>query len=140
MLKDQFGDPKKVGNAIAAAKGKLRTYFKKTARKLPLRIAIALVLAFLVRYAVAESFYVTGNGVAPLIPRGARVMVFKLATTFNPGDVIVYRGADGSNLLGTIKCQSTSGVWIVERNNDKAKETHNVPPEMVIGRVFLNTR
>src|SRR6202453_4854310 len=34
MLKDQFGNPKTVGRAIASAKGRLRTYFKKLRRKL----------------------------------------------------------------------------------------------------------
>jgi len=140
MLKDEFGNPKKVGGAIAAAKGRVRTYFKKVARKLPLRIAIALVLAFAVRYAVAEEFYVSGDGVAPIISRGSRVFVYKLANSFNPGDVVVYRNTTGEYLLGTIQRESNSNGWLVARNTGGKKEVQDVPRERIIGRVFLNTR
>ena len=91
MLNDQFGTPKRVGRGIAAAKGRLRTYFKKTVRKLPLRVGVALVLAIAVRQCVAQEFYVPGNSVAPVVPQGSRVFVYKLAKSFNPGDVVVYR-------------------------------------------------
>ena len=140
MLKDRFGNPKCVGRAIAAAKGRMRTFFKKAARKLPLRVGIALILAFAVRYAVAEEFYVAGNGVTPVIPLGSRVLVYKLATSFNAGDVVVYRIADGVNRVGIIVRQSSSGGWLIERNAGTAKECHDIPREEIVGWVFLNTR
>ena len=111
MLKDQFGSPKRVGLNIAAAKGRVRTYFKKRLRKLPLQLAIALVLAFGLRYAVAEEFYVTGDGVAPIISRGSRVFVYKLAHSFHLQDVVVYRDTAGVYLLGTMLKQ-VDGVRI----------------------------
>jgi uncharacterized protein YijF (DUF1287 family) len=140
MLKDQFGTPKRVGRGIAAAKGRLRTYFKKTARKLPLRVGIVLVLAFAVRYAVAQSFYVPGNSVSPAIPRGSRILVYKLAKSFDPGDVVVYRFANGEFRVGIIVHQSHDGGWLVEKNNGSTKERTDVARQDIVGRVFLNTR
>ena len=140
MLKDQFGNTKKVGLNIAAAKGRLRTYFKKRVRKFPLKLAIALVLAFAVRFAVAESFYVSGDGAAPMIPCGSRVLVYKLAHSFNPGDVVVYRNTSGEFLLGTILRESDSDGWLVARYTGSQREVHEVPRERIVGRVFLNTR
>ncbi len=140
MLKNQFGTPKLVGRAIAAAKGRLRTYFKKTARKLPLRVGIALVLAFAVRFAVAQAFYVPGNAVSPVVPRGSRVLVYKLAKSFDPGDVVVYRVASGEYRIGIVVHQTHDDVWLIERNNGSAKERTDIARQDIIGRVFLNTR
>jgi hypothetical protein len=140
MLRDQFGNPKKVGLSIAAAKGRVRTYFKKRLRKLPLQLAIALVLAFGVRYAVAEEFYVSGDGVAPIISRGSRVFVYKLADSFHPQIVVVYRDTAGEYLLGTIERESNSNGWLVARNAGSKREVNDVPRERIVERVFLNTR
>jgi hypothetical protein len=140
MLKDQFGNPKKVGLNIAVAKGRLRTYFKKRVRRLPLQLAIALLLAFAVRYAVAEEFYVTGDGVAPMIPRGSRVLVYKLANSFNPGDVVVYRNTTGEFRLRAVQRESNSNGWLVARNAGGQREVQDVPRSEIVGRVFLNTR
>jgi hypothetical protein len=140
MLKDQFGTPKRVGRGIAAAKGRLRTYFKKTARKLPLRVGIALVLAFAVRYAVAQAFYIPGNAVSPVIPRGSGILVYKLAKSLDPGDVIVYRLPDGVYRVGIIIRQSQDGGWLTEKNNGSTKERTDVARQDIVGRVFLNTR
>jgi hypothetical protein len=140
MLKDQFGSPKIVGRAIAAAKGRLRTYFKKTTRKLPLRIGIALILAFAVRYAVAEEFYIAGPGVAPVIPLGSRVLVYKLAKSFSPNDIVVYQISSGQYHAGTILRQTPTGSYLIERNTGQSKETQDIPVQNIVGRVFLNTR
>lgn len=140
MLKDQFGNPKRLGRGIAAAKGRTRTYFKKMARKLPLRVGIALILAFAVRYAVAEEFYIAGNGVAPIIPLGSRVFVYKLAKSFNPADVVVYSIPNGQYRVGTIVHESPTGGWLIERNKAGKKEVQDIPRQNIVGRVFLNTR
>ncbi len=118
----------------------MRTYFKKRLRKLPLQLAVALVLAFGLRYAVAQEFYVTGDGVAPIICRGSRVFVYKLADSFHPQDVVVYRDTAGEYLLGTIERESNSNGWLVARNAGSKREVNDVPRERIVGRVFLNTR
>ena len=135
MLKDRIGNPKQLGRAIAAAKGRVRTYFKKRVRKWPLQIGVALVLAFAFRAAVAEVFYIPTGCMEPMIPRGARVMVYKLAHTFNPGDVVVFRKTDGTALIGTIERQSNSG-WLIRKD----AAVQDVPADRIVGRVFLNTR
>jgi hypothetical protein len=140
MLKDQFGNPKTVGRAIASAKGRLRTYFKKLRRKLPWQIGIALILGFAVRFSIAQEFYVAGDGVSPMVPRGSRVLVYKLAQSFDPGDVIVYRLGPGEFRVGMVVCQRIDGEWVVQKNHGAGKEIVDVPREQIVGRVFLNTR
>jgi len=140
MLSEEFGKPKIVGRAIAAAKGRIRTYFKKRRRKLPLQVGIALLLAFAVRFAVAQEFRVGGDGVAPLVPSGSRILVYKLANTFNPGDVVVYRVNQGEYRLGIIQHATGSGRCVVERRNRGVKATLELTTDQIVGRVFLNTR
>jgi hypothetical protein len=140
MLKDQFGLPKKVGRGIAIAKGRVRTYFKKQWRKLPWKVAIAFALAFVVRLTVAQAFYVSGDGVAPLIPRGSRVLVYKLANSFAPGDVVVYRNSQNENLLGKVVRETDTGGWIVQRYSGANCVTLEITKSQIVGRVFLNTR
>ncbi len=140
MLKDQFGNPKTVGRAIATAKGRVRTYFKKLRRKLPWQIGIALVLAFAVRFSIAQAFIIPGDSVSPMVPRGSRVLVYKLARSFNPGDVMVYRIGPGEFRVGIVVCQRSDGEWVVQKNHGAGKEITNVPQEQIVGRVFLNTR
>jgi hypothetical protein len=136
MLKEQFGAPKRVGRAIAAAKGRMRTWFKKRVRKLPLKVGIALVLVFSIRYAVAQPFYVSGNGAAPMIPRGSRILVYKLARSFSPGDIVVFKIANGEYRVGSIVSKDTADGWLIERN----KQVQDIAHENIVGRVFLNTR
>jgi hypothetical protein len=140
MLKDEFGNPKKVGRAIAHARGYLRTFFKKQRRTLPWKVGIAAVLLLAIRYSVAESFYVPGDGLSPEIPRGSRVLVYKLSHSFAPGDVIVYRHSQNQNWLGRIVRESNSGGWVVERNAGADRVVAEIADSQIIGRVFLNTR
>ena len=140
MLSEEFGKPKIVGRAVAAAKGRIRTYFKKRRRRLPIQVGIALLLAFAVRFAVAQEFHVSGDGVAPLVPRGSRVLVYKLANSFDPGDVVVYRLGKVEYRLGIVQHATGSGGWVVERKTCGVKETLELPKGQIVGRVFLNTR
>jgi len=138
MIENEFGNANKIGRSIAAAKGRFRTYLKKQRRRLLPKIAVALVLAFAVRCAVAEPFLAAGDGASPQIPRGSRVMVYKLTRTFVPGDVIVFKTAEVENLLGVVK-ESTGESLIVQRNHGVLPDV-TVPLSRVVGRVFLNTR
>jgi hypothetical protein len=141
MLKEQFGQPGKVGRGIAAAKGRARTFFKKQLRRLPWTVGVGLFLAFFVRYAVAQEFRVTGDGLSPIIPLGSRVFVYKLAQSFTAGDVVVYRDSSGFNLLGKVDRQSNSGSgWVVERNPGAKRVVNEIMRDQIVGRVFLNTR
>jgi hypothetical protein len=135
MIENEFGKVGLIGRGIARAKGRIRTFWKKQRRRLPVTIPVALLLAFMVRMSVAQAFYAAGDGAAPLIPRGSAVLVYKRAKVFSPGDVIVFRVSDGFR-LGIVESQTANGL--VVRKHDGPKFT--VPMENVVGRVFLNTR
>jgi hypothetical protein len=142
MLEAEFGKPSRIGRSIAKAKGRFRTYLKKQRRKAPVGVAVALVLGLAVRWAVAEPFYGSGHGVAPLVPYGSWVMVYKLTRTFKPGDIVAYRNSKGEILLGIVKSWNADGM-VVERNEgaDEARKMEEmVGMGRVIGRVICNTR
>ena len=52
---------------------------------------------------------------------GAGYLVYKLAKSFNPGDVVVYRVASGEYRIGIVVHQTHDDVWFIERNNGSAK-------------------
>ena len=136
MLESEFGKPEVVGNGISHAKGRVRTHLKKWKRRLPIAVAVCLVLNFSIRWAIAEPFYVPGKGAEPSIPQGSRILVYKLASAFRVGDVIAFRNPDGVTLLGIVKTDQ-GGVLTVSRNGEADRE---VPHARVIGRVVANTR
>lgn len=136
MLESEFGKPEVIGKGISNARGPVRTYFKKLKRVLPIAVAICLVLAFSIRWGIAEPFYVPGKGAEPSIPQGSRILVYKLASVFRAGDVVAFHNLEGETLLGIVKTNQ-GGVLTVSRNGEADRE---VPHARVIGRVVANTR
>ena len=136
MLEREFGKPEVVGKGISNAKGRVRTYFKKLKRGLPIAVAVCLVLMFSIRWAVAEPFYVPGKGAEPCIPQGSRILVYKLASVFHAGDVVAFRDFDGVALLAIVKADQGDDLT-VSRNGEADCV---VPHARVIGRVVANTR
>jgi len=138
MLNSEFGKPKVVGSAIAGARGRLGTWLKKQKRRLPIALAIGLTVAFTFRWAVAEEFRAATNAIAPAIPQGSRMLIYKLGTTFHSGDAVVFRSPDGTALLGVVKNVSDDGsILEVSRNGEPDQK---VTSSRVVGRVVLNTR
>jgi hypothetical protein len=138
MLHAEFGNPEAVGEAIAAAKGRFRTYLKKQRRRLPMHVAIGLVLGFSIRCAVAESFYAADDAVAPMVPKGSRMLVYKLGSTYKSEDIVVFLGTDGVPETGIVKAVADNSDQIkVARNGFSDK---SITRSSVIGRVVLNTR
>ena len=136
MLESEFGKPEVVGEGISNAKGPVRTFLKKSKRALSIAAAVCVVLVFSIRWAVAQPFYVPGRGAEPLIPQGSRILVYKLASEFRAGDVVVFRNAEDVALLGIVKTDQ-EGVLTVSRNGEADRD---VPRAQVIGRVVANTR
>ncbi len=136
MLENEFGKPDVIGKEIAAAKRPLRSRLTSLKKGLPLALAACLVLALSIRWAVAEPFYVPGKGAEPLIPQGSRILVYKLASDFRPGDVIAFHTPRGPILLGIVKANN-GGVFTVSRNGEADREISHA---QVIGRVLANTR
>jgi hypothetical protein len=135
MIENEFGKASLIGRGIARAKGRIRTYWKKQRRRLPITIPVVLVLVFMVRWAVAQTFYAAGTGGEPLIPQGSHVVVYKLARTFLPGDVVVFRMPD-AYWMGIVKSQAANGLVVSKHGQPDML----VPLDKIVGRVFLNTR
>ena len=139
MFSHEFGDPKSLGQSIGASKGKARTFFKKHGRRGAIIAAAAIVLLLAVRSTVAEAFYVSSGCVAPALPEGSRCLVYKLASKFRQGDLIVYRPADAPDhrYLAVVESVSPSGDLVVRRNHSAV---YPIDRSTVVGRVVLNTR
>jgi Signal peptidase, peptidase S26 len=136
MMSDEFGKPSVIGRGIARSKGIVRTFLKKQRRKAPITCGIALLLGLAVRLTVAQAFYAPSTGGEPQIPMGSHVLVYKLARQFSPGDVIVFRFADGTYRFGIVQSQSDKGLVVSKRDQPNMA----VDMDQVVGRVFLNTR
>jgi hypothetical protein len=134
MLEHEFGRPEQIGDSIGRTKGGIRTFFRKR-RKLPLTIAAAVLLTLTVRAAVAQEFYSPSNCLAPVIPQGSRIFVYKLARSFAPDDVIVFRKHDYYE-LGIVQRQQDDMVLVAKYG----QPDQWVRLTQIIGRVFLNTR
>jgi len=112
---------------------------RRQLRRLPAAAALAIILLG-IRATVAEPLYVTTNSVAPALPAGSRCLVYRLASDFQPGDVIVYRPAEHPNLqyLAIVqKGLDSSGTLIVVRRSELP---FALLPSRVVGRIVLNTR
>lgn len=136
MLEREFGKPEVVGKEISHARGRVLTYFKKLNKGVPIALAVCLVLAFSIRWAVAEPFIVPGKGAEPTIPQGSRILVYKLASAFHAGDVVAFRNLDGEALLAIVKTDRAD-VLTVSRNGEADRVVNHA---WVIGRVVANTR
>lgn len=136
MLEREFGNPDEIGRQIGRSKGRLRMLVKTRGRRFAVRLAVALLVLFSVRWAVAEEFYIASGSLAPVVPQGSRCLVYKLATRYQPGDVVVYR-AGGNHFVASVVAVDASGALRVHRNNGPEL---TVPLTDVVGRVVLNTR
>ena len=134
MIEKEFGNPEKLGQMIAKARGKFRTYLKKKARRLPISIAVAIVLAFAVRAVAFEAFVVTTDAVSSVVPKSSRILVNKLTSNFEKDDVIVFR-FDKRAIVGIIKeiDRARSGVIVSRKNQEDAF----VPRDKIVGKAFF---
>ena len=72
-------------------------------------VAIALVLAFLIRVFIAEPRYIPSESMFPTLTIGDRLVVEKVAYKFNPparGDIVVFEPPTKLKLLGYEKNQA----------------------------------
>lgn len=130
--------------SIAAAFGRQRGGSKSSATRFgrgfrwKLSVSILVVLLVLgARAFVLAPFRVVNDAVSPDIPLGSRVLVFKLARSYAPPDVIVYRH-DGRNMLGRVAQPGPENGWLlIARRNEPPQ---SIPASEIVGRVVLNTR
>ncbi len=99
---------------------------------------VVLVGSLGIRQAVAGVYYVPLASMEPELPRGSRVLVYKLAGSFRAGDIVAFRHTSGETHLGRFEGEaSPSGTITVSRNGSGPID---VPMSDVIGRVVLSTR
>jgi hypothetical protein len=137
MIEREFGDPEEVGKSIGRSKGRVRTILKARGRRWGVRLAVAGVVLFSLRWAVAEVFYIPSTSLAPILPQGSRCLVYKLATHYQPGDVVVYRDGTHQFVGSVVTVDPVAGTLRVHRNTGPEV---TVPLGDVTGRVVLNTR
>jgi len=101
-------------------------------------LAVALGLMFGVKTAVAEVYSVPVRAMEPELPVGSRVLVYKLASSYAPGQIVAYAHTTGQTYLGRVESFDPIGGTIVLSRNGTGQIS--VAERDVIGRVVLNTR
>ncbi len=133
MLEREFGNPEELGNLIAKAKGKFRTYLKKEARKLPIALVVTFVVISVVYFFVAQPFTVKTDSISPVVPQNSRILVNKLTHNFRANDIIVFRAENGKR-CGIIKAVDKDNHIIVSR---KGEPDNLVSRDNIIGKAFF---
>jgi signal peptidase I len=103
-------------------------------RKLAIGLLIAVAIALPVRACLLTPYRIAGNSVAPEVRKGSLILVYRLASDFQSGDLVVYRNGD-NDFVG--RCESATAAALQVSRNDQRAE---VPRDAIIGRVILNTR
>ena len=134
MVEKEFGSPGELGAMIARAKGRFRTYLKKQARRLPLSLAAAVVLALALKATAFEAFRVTTDSVSPRVPARSRVLVNKLSKHVDANDVIVFR-LDADYKVGIVRqIDPDRDTVVVRRNGEPDVSVRN---DQIIGKAFF---
>ncbi len=118
MVRREFGSPQQLGAMIAKARGRFRTYLKKQARRLPLTLAAALVLALAIRATAFAAFRVTNDAASPRVPACSRVLVNKLSRHPDVNDVVVFRVEEGYRVGIVTRTQANGEDIVVHRNGE----------------------
>ncbi|MHC4714276.1 MAG: S26 family signal peptidase [Planctomycetota bacterium] len=105
-----------------------------TLRSVLLYVVSPIILALVVRAFLLQVNHVTSDAIAPAVPRGGYILVYKLASRFEDGDIVLYR----RNRVGTVKAVDKENAALVVARRGEDDET--VPLADVKGRVILNTR
>lgn len=135
MVRREFGSPEELGAMIAKAKGRFRTYLKKQARRLPVTLAVAVVLALAIKATAFEAFRVTNDAASPRVPASSRVLINKLSRQVDVNDVVVFRVEEGHR-VGIVAGIKADQKGIVIRRNGEPDVV--IPDRQVVGKaVFL---
>ena len=113
-------------------------WWKAKFKNLGISVLAAVILAMVIRTTVAESFVAATDAVSPEIRKHSRTLVYKLASEYSPGDIIVYRKDDGKSMLGRVVAFDKQAAELTIERNNEPNET--VPLSKVVGRVVLNSR
>ncbi len=100
-------------------------------------ISIGLALGVAIHTSVLAPYWAVSDAASPEIPQGSYVLVYKRATAYETGDIVVYR-TDGKAMLGRVaQAGPVNSMLQIERRNH--------PPQPlfmfnVVGKVVFNTR
>jgi signal peptidase I len=106
----------------------------RKAKKFAIKCIIAVVIAVPIRQCIAVPVRVPTGAVAPEVPPGSLALVYRLASDFKPGDIIVYR-ADAKFMVA--RCEAASSVSLHVSRYDQQLD---VPRNAIVGKVVLSTR
>ena len=98
---------------------------------------IALVAVVPIRAAVAQPFYAATNAVAPEVPQGSRVLVYKLDASYQAGNIIAFR-QNGRVVLGRVVNHNAASDKVTISRNDAPN--YDIDLSQIVGRVVFNTR
>lgn len=108
---------------------------RRTFKQLLACAMIGLSLAVPLRLAVAAPYRTSDNSLAPEIPKGTYVLVYKLARDFQPGDFVVYRAPEGDVAAKIAGVDRAAESLHVTRLNGSADEV--ISSDQLIGRILL---
>ncbi|MFA7237838.1 MAG: protein kinase, partial [Phycisphaeraceae bacterium] len=95
------------------------------------QVIAAVVISLVVRALVMPTYVITGNAMAPELPAGSRILVWKLSSNFAPGDLIAYHDS-ASVKVGRV-VQADDNTVVVNRNS---QPDESVDRSRIIGKVF----
>jgi hypothetical protein len=106
----------------------------RKAKKFAIWCVIVGAIILPVRLCVAMTVRETTSAVSPEIPQGSFVLVYRLASDFKPGDIVLCRIESGFRLA---RCEAVSGSVLHVSRFDQHLD---VPRNEIIGKIILATR
>jgi predicted Ser/Thr protein kinase len=100
-------------------------------RRKALECVAGVVIALTLRQYVVSAYTIKNDALAPELPAGSYVLAWKLARTFAPGDLVVYR--DGARYMAGRVSAADGSVVEVNRNGVAAKSLH---PSQLVGKII----
>ena len=124
--------------SLSEPRGRIAQWYARRWRTLLFRdLPVVIVIVIVLHAFVIASYRAETDAVSPEIPRGSWMLVYKLACTFGPGDIIVHR-REGKFIVGrVVEAGPRDGVVRVQR---RQASPESVAAANIIGKVVFNTR
>jgi tRNA A-37 threonylcarbamoyl transferase component Bud32 len=114
-------------NIPTAANTRAESWKRKLGRSVVPTIAVVMLL----RTFVIQPFVVPNNSMSPEITKGSRILVWKLTSTYAPGDIVVYQHEDKIWVARVTKTGPT--MLTLQKNSTPNSEVRR---ELVVGKVI----
>ena len=111
--------------------------WRKKARSILLYLPVAIIVSLTFRAVVGKTYRMMTDAVEPAIPQGSRMFVYRLASEYKPGDIIICKGTNRS-LVARVKTIDRDGDTIVIERKGEADATISFSD--VVGKIVWNTR